>query len=61
MLLFPIDDKQSRLDGQDQVSSVEMKLLPGNASFFRDVSLLFSSNDQQCDTLCVGLCVATEL
>lgn len=25
VLLFPIDDKQSRLDGQDQVESVQTK------------------------------------
>lgn len=38
VLLFPIDDKQSRLDGQDQVGSFKVKLtpLPGNAHLFHD-------------------------
>lgn len=52
VLLFPIDDKQSRLGGQDQVGSDETKstlhkevlktLLPGNARLFSDVCRFFA-------------------
>lgn len=53
MLLFPVDDKQSRLDGHDQVGPVFVKTL------LLDVHVMIHAASLQCLRLAgLGLCVA---